>query len=59
MKIGDLVVCKNRYKGQYFLVTQMRNTKLNSQRTLIRCYNRKHRTRWCDAATWEVVSESR
>ena len=58
MKVGDLVVCKNRYKGYYFLVTQVIHEKARP-RTLIKCYNRKHRTRWCDAATWEVVSESR
>lgn len=61
MKVGDLVVSKNRYKGLYFIVTQMiqPNESKKRFRTLIKCYNRSYQTRWCDAATWEVVSESR
>ena len=59
MKAGDLVVSKNRYKGQYFLVLRVIENNAYDKRTLIRCYNRTHQTRWCDAATWEVVSESR
>ena len=59
MKAGDLVVSKNRYKGLYFIVTQMIGYNEYDKRTLIKCYNRSYQTRWCDAATWEVVSESR
>ncbi len=59
MKIGDLVVSKNRYKGLYFIVTQMMFGDHRGKRNLIKCYNRKYQTKWCDAATWEVVSESR
>ena len=58
MKIGDLVVSKNIYKGLYFIVTQMAHENVERTPTLIKCYNRSHQTRWCDAATWEVVSES-
>ena len=59
MQIGDLVVSKNRYKGLYFIVTRMIDHNEYDKRTLIQCYNRSYQTRWCDAATWEVVSESR
>ena len=59
MKAGDLVVSKNRYKGLYFIVTQMIGYNEYDKRTLIKCYNRSYQTRWCDASTWEVVSESR
>jgi len=59
VKAGDLVVSKNRYKGLYFIVTQMIGYNEYDKRTLIKCYNRSYQTRWCDASTWEVVSESR
>ena len=59
MKIGDLVVSKNRYSGQYFIVLSMIDNNNYDKRTLIKCYNGAVQTRWCDAATWEVVSESR
>ncbi len=59
MNVGDLVVSKNRYKGLYFIVTQMIGYNEYDKRTLIKCYNRSYQTRWCDASTWEVVSESR
>jgi len=61
VKVGDLVISKNRYKGLYFIVTQMiqPNEIEKRFRTLIKCYNRSYQTRWCDAANWEIVSESR
>ena len=59
MKIGDLVISKTRYRDQYFIVTDLITGKHRGKRNLIKCYNRKYQTRWCDAATWEVVSESR
>ena len=59
MKAGDLVVSKSRYRGQYFIVLRMIHNNDYDKRTLIKCFNGSVQTRWCDAATWEVLSESR
>jgi len=58
MKVGDLVVSKNRYRGQYFIVLKMINNNDYDKRALIKCFNGSVQTRWCDAATWEVVNEN-
>ena len=59
MKVGDLVISKNRYRNRYFIVIDMMTGDHRGKRNLIKCYNREYQTNWCDAATWEVVSESR
>ena len=56
MKVGDLVVSKNRYRGQYFIVLRMIHH--NDYDKLIKCFNGSVQTRWCDASTWEVVNEN-
>ena len=60
MKVGDLVVSKNRYHGQYFIVTQMIQPDESKKRfrTLIKCINGSVQTRWCDIKYWEVVNEN-
>jgi len=59
MKVGDLVVSKNRYRDQYFIVLRMINTTWHcDKRTLVKCFNSSVQTRWCDAATWKVVNEN-
>jgi len=59
VQIGDLVISKNRYRDRYFIIIDMMFGDHRGKRNLIKCYNRKYQTKWCDAATWEVVSESR
>jgi len=58
VKIGDLVISKNRYRNRYFIVVD-KCFDHQRQRNLIKCYNREYQTRWCMTGTWEVVSESR
>ena len=62
MKVGDLVVSKihhRPYNGLYFIVTRMIGHNDYDKRTLIKCFSGACQTNWCDAANWEVVSESR
>ncbi len=59
MKVGDLVISKNRYRNIYFIVIDMMTGDHRGKRNLIKCYSSAYQTKWCDAATWEVVSESR
>ena len=63
MKVGDLVISKGSeatwYGGRYFIIIDMMTGDHRGKRNLIKCYSRQYQTKWCDAATWEVVSESR
>ena len=54
MKVGDLVVSKNRYVGLYFVVVDTQETALGKR---IKCLSVLHgyKTRWCGVSTWRAV----
>ena len=54
MQVGDLVINKNRYKGQLFIVI-----KVGLANPVVQCFRITdgYKTRWCKASTWEIVCE--
>jgi len=54
MRVGDLVISKNRYKGQLFIVIRYDS---RGSYPVIQCFRVTdgYKTRWCKASTWEVI----
>ena len=63
MKIGDLIRCKNRYAGVFFLVLDTRIHPEKGHQMKAISFNalgaKTIRTKWCRSSWWEVISESR
>ena len=62
MKVGDLIVSETRYQDQVMVVVGTReSTDLFGAFQQIRAVslNTGIKTRWCNAKTWKVLSESR
>ena len=55
MQVGDLVISKNRYKGQLFIV--IGTTLAQSKDLKVQCFRATDgfKTRWSKASTWEVL----
>jgi len=51
MQVGDLVISKNRYVGQFFIVIGY------GANNVIQCVRIEDgfKTRWSKASTWEVI----
>lgn len=59
MKKGDLIKCKTRYAGQFFIVIEMRNIPTHGHQVRSMRPSDGFKTRWSSAEGWEVLSESR
>lgn len=60
MRIGDLVISKNRYKGQLFIVIgYVEEPQPTIHHPVVQCFRVTdgYKTRWCKASTWEVICE--
>jgi hypothetical protein len=60
MQVGDLVISKNRYKGQLFIVIGYIATgKPKINHPVVQCFRVAdgYKTRWSAASTWEVICE--
>ena len=59
MRIGDLVMSRNRYKGQLFIVIGYIATgdPRYINHPVVQCFRVAdgYKTRWCKASTWEVI----
>ncbi len=54
MQVGDLVMSKNRYRGQFFVIIGYDD---GHPHPVIQCVRVAdgYKTRWCKASTWKVI----
>ena len=57
MKVGSLVMNKNRYLGQLFMVIDTNKAKPPMMKN-IRCQRVSdgYKTSWCNSSTWTIVA---
>ena len=58
MKVGDLVMSKNRYRGQIFIIlAYVAEVTPSAHEPVIQCVRLEDgfKTRWSKVSTWEVI----
>ena len=57
MQVGDLVVSRDRYRGQFFIVIGLITTDLPVYVERVQCLRIEdgYKTRWCKASTWKAI----
>ena len=59
MKVGDLVMSKNRYVGQIFIIVGYRTKEVlpTISHSVVQCVRLEDgfKTRWSKVSTWEVI----
>jgi len=57
MEIGDMVVSRNRYTGNIFIIVDKILGSTHCKKNIIKCIRITdgYKTRWSDVKTWEKI----